>query len=74
MAVDWDAHVRGTCGNQIVSYLVLEVLGLLLDFTIAAMSIPYIWALKVSRTKKMSIQIVFSIGILQVGPSPGTSI
>lgn len=40
MAVDWNTHVNGTCGNQIISYLVLEVCGLLLDFTIAAVSIP----------------------------------
>ena len=34
MAVDWNAHIDGTCGNQVVSYLVLEVLGLLFDLAI----------------------------------------
>lgn len=66
MAVDWNAHVDGSCGDQIVSYLVLEVLGLLLDFTIAAISIPYIWALQMPRAKKVAVQILLSIGVLQV--------
>ena len=73
MAVDWDAHVDGTCGDQIVSYLVLEVLGLLFDTTIAAVSIPYIWALQMPRAKKVLIQVVFSIGVLQVVLSPKIS-
>lgn len=73
MAVDWDAHVDGTCGDQIVSYLVLEVLGLLFDTTIAAVSIPYIWALQIGRANKVFIQIVFSIGVLQVVLSPRIS-
>lgn len=73
MAVDWDAHVDGTCGDQIVSYLVPEVLGLLLDITIAAVSIPYIWRLQKRGADKVSIQIVFSIGVLQVVLSPRIS-
>ena len=73
MAVDWDAHVDGTCGDQIISYLVLEVLGLLFDTIIAAVSIPYIWKLQMPRARKALIQIVFSIGVLQVILSPGIS-
>ena len=74
MAVDWNAHVDGTCGDQIVSYLVLEVLGLLLDFTIAAVSIPYLWALQMALAKKCLTQLMFSIGALQVILSPGLRI
>lgn len=64
MAVDWNAFVRGTCGDQIVSYLVLEVLGLLLDFTIFAVPIPPIWRLAIPVPSKVSNSIVFSIGVL----------
>ena len=71
MAVDWNAHVDGVCGDQIVSYLVLEVLGLLFDLTIAAVSIPYLWALQIALAKKVLIQITFSVGALQVIFSPG---
>ena len=64
MAVDWNAFVDGTCGNQIVSYLVLEILGLLLDFTILAVPIPIIWALQMMMPQKLPILIVFSVGVL----------
>lgn len=74
MAVDWNAHIGGTCGDQIVSYLVLEVLGLIFDLTIAAVSIPYIWALRVALATKVLTQIMFSIGALQVILSPGIRI
>ena len=74
MAVDWNAHIGGTCDDQIVSYLVLEVLGLIFDLTIAAVSIPYIWALRVALATKVLTQIMFSIGALQVILSPGIRI
>ena len=74
MAVDWNTHVDGTCNDQIISYLVLEVLGLLLDLTIAAVSIPYLWALQMALAKKFLTQSMFSIGALQVILSSGVRI
>ena len=64
MAVDWNAFVDGTCGDQIVSYLVLEVAGLVLDFTIIAVPIPVIWRLQLPMPKKIPILILFSVGVL----------
>lgn len=64
MAVDWNASVPGTCGDQIVSYLVLEVLGLLLNFTIFAVPIPMIWSLHMTLPNKRSSSTVFSVGVL----------
>ena len=64
MAVDWNAHIDGTCGDQVVSYLVLEVFGLLLDLTILAVPILLIWKLTIEFARKMSIIIIFSIGFL----------
>lgn len=64
MAVDWDAHVDGTCGDQIVSYLVLEILGLLIDFTILVAPLPIIWRLWLPWPRRIPIAAVFSIGVL----------
>ena len=64
MAVDWNAHLDGTCGDQIVSYLILEILGLLLDFTILVVPLPFIWRVQISWAKKISFSIIFSIGVL----------
>lgn len=64
MAVDWNASVDGTCGDQIVAYLVLEVFGLLLDFTILVVPIPFVWRLQMQWIKKISLSFQFSIGVL----------
>ena len=64
MAVDWNARIHGTCGDQIVSYLVLEVFGLFLDFTILVVPLPTIWGLQLVRSRKVLIAAVFSIGAL----------
>lgn len=64
MAVDWNAQIDGTCGDQIISYLVLEVLGLLLDFTVLIVPLPCIWRLQMERAKKMSVSTLLSVGVL----------
>ena len=70
LAVDWNPHVDGKCGDQIVSYLVLEILGLLIDLTILVTPLPAIARLKMDWRRKMSIAAVFSIGALSVLFSP----
>ena len=62
MAVDWSIQTHGTCGDQVVSYLVLEVIGLLLDFIILAIPILCIRRLNVKLARKMSIASLFMIG------------
>lgn len=64
MAVDWNASVDGTCGDQIVAYLVLEVFGLLLDFTIVVTPIKIIWSIQMNQKRKISVIFVLSIGVL----------
>lgn len=64
MAVDWNASINGKCGNQIVSYVVLEILGLLLDFIIIMMPIPIIWSSHMNRARRFRFSIIYSIGIL----------
>ena len=66
LAVDWNPHVDGKCADQIVSYLVLEILGLLIDFTILVTPLPVIAKLAMDWRRKMSIAAVFSIGALSV--------
>ena len=74
MAVDWNTQIQGTCGNQIISYLVLEVLGLLLDSII--MVVPIFGLLKAENPtrEKVCFMMMFSIGILQVVPCPRSSL
>ena len=64
MAKDWNAHIDGECANQIVSYLVLEILGLLIDFTILVAPLPPILRLHIDWPRKLSIVAMFSMGAL----------
>ena len=64
MAVDWNAHIDGTCGKQVVSYVVLEVIGLLLDFAILVLPLARIRRLAVPFRAKFRTSILFSTGFL----------
>lgn len=64
MAVDWNVHIKGTCGDQVLSYLVLEILGLVLDLVILTVPIPCIWRMNINLTRKISSATMFSIGAL----------
>ncbi|KAF4635842.1 hypothetical protein G7Y89_g2252 [Cudoniella acicularis] len=64
VSADWDKKAGGTCGNQVASYLALEVIGLLLDLAILLVPVPYIWGLKMRRSNKLKITITFTIGML----------
>ena len=64
LAVDWNPHVDGKCADQIVSYLVLEILGLLIDFTILVTPIPVILRIQMYWRLKMQIVALMSMGAL----------
>lgn len=64
LAATWDPNVSGGCGNQLTSYLVLEICGLLIDLAIFVLPLRTIWNLKVSHQTKISLSVIFSAGIL----------
>ena len=61
----WDPDVTGACGNQKVSFIVIESLGLLLDVSILIM--PWFVYQKPTRYIGRFI-IIYQIGILYVIP------
>ena len=66
LAVDWNPHMDGKCADQIVSYLVLEILGLLIDLFILVIPLPLISRLHLRWRRKMSIAATLSTGVLSV--------
>lgn len=44
-AAGWDVNMTGTCGNQIISYILLDTIGLLTDVAILATPLRSIWRL-----------------------------
>lgn len=60
----WDTSIHGECGNQVLSYLLLEVFGLLIDLAILAMPPFLIYELDIPWKMKASVSGMLSIGVL----------
>lgn len=62
----WDTSIHGEIGNQVLSYLLLEVFGLLIDLTILAMPSFLIYKLDKPWKVKASVSGMLSLRDLQV--------
>ncbi|GME23397.1 putative pth11-like integral membrane protein [Neofusicoccum parvum] len=58
----WDPAVPGFCINYTVYYYVAASLNIITDFAIILVPIPALVSLNVSRTKKVGVMLLFSIG------------
>lgn len=64
IAAAWESELGGTCGNQLIAYVVLESVGALIDVAIIVVPLPIIWKLRLSWQKKAVVSIFFSVGAL----------
>jgi hypothetical protein len=64
LAMAWDSQIKGRCGNQLVSYVSLEAIGLFLDSAIMIVSILPIWKQNLKLARKIATTILFSLGVL----------
>jgi hypothetical protein len=62
MAAAWNNNLAGTCGDQIVSYVVLEILGLLIDLVILVWPVWLLATLQLSPKTKAWLIFIFSSG------------
>ena len=62
VAANWDPSVNGSCGNELVPYITLEILGLLIDFGVITSPFYAIWRLPLSYLKRFKLLGQFSIG------------
>ena len=60
----FDDSSGGECGNQVISYVILEGFGALIDFVILSLPIPSILTLPIGWRKKMFYSSMISTGIL----------
>ena len=60
----WDPQLLGKCGDQIVSYTVLESSGLLLDLSIYIMPIAMLKPLNLPFRRKLEALAFFDAGVL----------
>lgn len=65
VAAAWDNDLSGTCGDQVLLYIIIELIGVLLDVLILILPIPTIWwKLQMAWKEKVVLSVLFSIGCL----------
>ncbi|KAI0908223.1 hypothetical protein F4824DRAFT_464514 [Ustulina deusta] len=62
LSAGWDRTVMGSCGNEVVAYLCLEIISAVLDLAIVIAPLPPVMRLSMSRNRKWSICVLFSLG------------
>ena len=63
-SAQWNSDLVGVCGNQQVSFIVIESIGLALDIVLLLLPLPSILSLHVTMEKKIGIVIVVDIGAM----------
>jgi hypothetical protein len=58
----WDVNIQGTCGNQIATYVGLELIGLALDIGILILPVWGIWGIRMSFRAKLQAILILSTG------------
>ena len=62
----WDKSIKGTCGNQVITYLTAGIFNLLIDVIIIVLPMPMLWGLQLPRAKKIALTGLFGIGAAYV--------
>ncbi|KAI2615379.1 hypothetical protein GGR54DRAFT_613218 [Hypoxylon sp. NC1633] len=60
----WDSQVRGSCGNQTVAYVIIEVYGLAIDVVITSLPIPMVLGLQLPMRERCRVILLLSVGML----------
>lgn len=62
LAAVWDPNSNGSCGNELLAYVILESCGLVLDLVLVVVPILQIRLLQMSSKRKRQVGSVFSLG------------
>ena len=65
-AAAWNNSLNGTCANQMISYLLLEVIGALIDAAILILPMPSVLQIPMARKQKIGVISLLSVGVLFV--------
>ena len=63
-AAQWDPHILGQCGDQVISFITLEITGVVLDFGILILPIQPILNLQMRRSRKWRIITVLDANVV----------
>ncbi|KAI1387696.1 uncharacterized protein F4822DRAFT_444296 [Hypoxylon trugodes] len=64
LAFNWDTSIPGGhCGNRNSAFLASGVMNLVLDVAVLILPLPMLWNLNMAMNKKISLMLMFSIGV-----------
>ncbi|KAM5457757.1 hypothetical protein McanCB56680_004122 [Microsporum canis] len=63
-AASWDKTIPGTCGNQMISFMVFESFGLALDVAILAIPAWQIMMLRLSFRSRLEVIALLDVGVM----------
>lgn len=66
----WDTTVSGSCGDQVLSYVIVEIVGMIIDLVIIVLPIPPIWRLKTTFAKRLGMSSLLSFGAMYASCLP----
>ena len=64
ISAGWENSVSGRCGHQTASFLALEIIGLVLDFTILVIPLFPIKRLNLPSRQRLQLMGLFSVGFM----------
>jgi hypothetical protein len=64
MAAQWNPKVQGLCGNQTISFVALEVSGMVLDLVILMAPLGPIATLKMKKARRFKFIVLLDAGVL----------
>jgi hypothetical protein len=62
VSASWNPNANGSCGNEVVAYVVLEACGLFIDVITMLVPLYWIWGLQLKMHAKIKLLILFSMG------------
>jgi len=65
-----DQSIDGSCGRQVLSYILTGALNICMDVMILSLPIPMVWKLQTTRANKVALTGIFGLGFLYVCQSP----
>lgn len=64
-AYSWNQTIpNGTCGNQILSYIITGALNLVTDIIVLLLPMPHLWKLHLPLARRLVLMATFMVGIL----------
>ena len=64
LSAQWDSEAGGACGNQILSFIIVECVGIALDIALLGIPLFSIPKLHISMKKKAHIIIALDAGVV----------